>query len=274
MWYLHELAAWLRQRGRSRFLLTAPPLRLSDVVGYSLTPSPPSDAATFVAERAGPCTTGGREIYRCDMGTPSAKASIVSALTVASMLVGCGAEADPVGGQPLPAPTATDRTVGAESDSSLPSTTSTQPSTTSTTGATTGDALVSDTVSIEVDEYRIVATLPRDAKPDPLGDVAPERSVIQNRRWMTECCWLSVTSQTERPRFPDSQLQDTVDVNGLEWEIYDAGGEDGTEIDAVTSIGAISITVATQQRFPDRQFERTPTELVRSMVDALIVEER
>lgn len=244
------------------------------MVGCPLTPSPPCDSATFATERAGPLPTGAGEIYLFDMGTLSAKPSIMFALTVASLLVGCGAEADPVGGQPLLAPTATDRPMGAESDTSLPSTASTQPSTTSTTGATMGDAPVSGTVSIEVDEYRIVATLPRDAEPDPLGDVAPEGSVIQNRRWMTECCWVSVTSQTERPRFPDSQLQGTVDVNGLEWEIYDAGGEDGTEIDAVTSIGAISITVASQQRFPDRQFERTPTELVRSMVDGLTVEER
>ena len=28
MWYLHELATWLREHDRSRFLLTAPPLRL------------------------------------------------------------------------------------------------------------------------------------------------------------------------------------------------------------------------------------------------------
>ena len=27
LWYLHELAAWLREHDRSRFLLTAPPLR-------------------------------------------------------------------------------------------------------------------------------------------------------------------------------------------------------------------------------------------------------
>ena len=33
MWYLHELASWLRDHGRSRFLLTAPPLRLPGVVG-------------------------------------------------------------------------------------------------------------------------------------------------------------------------------------------------------------------------------------------------
>jgi len=38
MWYLHELAAWLRQHGRSRFLLTAPPLRLPGAVGSPLTP--------------------------------------------------------------------------------------------------------------------------------------------------------------------------------------------------------------------------------------------
>ena len=35
MWYLHELAAWLRAHGRSRFLLTAPPLRMPGVVGLA-----------------------------------------------------------------------------------------------------------------------------------------------------------------------------------------------------------------------------------------------
>jgi kynurenine formamidase len=38
MWYLHELARWLRDHGRSRFLLTAPPLRLPGAVGSPLNP--------------------------------------------------------------------------------------------------------------------------------------------------------------------------------------------------------------------------------------------
>jgi kynurenine formamidase len=38
LWYLHELAAWLRVHGRSRFLLTAPPLRLPGIVGSPVTP--------------------------------------------------------------------------------------------------------------------------------------------------------------------------------------------------------------------------------------------
>ncbi len=38
MWYLHELASWLREHGRSRFLLTAPPLRMPGVVGSPVTP--------------------------------------------------------------------------------------------------------------------------------------------------------------------------------------------------------------------------------------------
>ena len=38
MWYLHELAGWLREHERSRFLLTAPPLRLPGIVGSPLTP--------------------------------------------------------------------------------------------------------------------------------------------------------------------------------------------------------------------------------------------
>jgi kynurenine formamidase len=38
LWYLHDLAAWLRAHDRSRFLLTAPPLRLPGAVGCPLTP--------------------------------------------------------------------------------------------------------------------------------------------------------------------------------------------------------------------------------------------
>jgi len=38
LWYLTELARWLRERGRSRFLLTAPPLRLPGAVGSPVTP--------------------------------------------------------------------------------------------------------------------------------------------------------------------------------------------------------------------------------------------
>jgi kynurenine formamidase len=38
LWYLTELARWLRAHGRSRFLLTAPPLRLPGAVGSPATP--------------------------------------------------------------------------------------------------------------------------------------------------------------------------------------------------------------------------------------------
>lgn len=38
LWYLSELAAALRERGRSRFLLTAPPLRMPGAVGSPATP--------------------------------------------------------------------------------------------------------------------------------------------------------------------------------------------------------------------------------------------
>jgi kynurenine formamidase len=38
LWYLHELAAWLREHRRTRFLLTAPPLRLPGAVGCPVTP--------------------------------------------------------------------------------------------------------------------------------------------------------------------------------------------------------------------------------------------
>jgi kynurenine formamidase len=38
LWWLSELAGWLREHGRHRFLLTAPPLRLPGAVGSPVTP--------------------------------------------------------------------------------------------------------------------------------------------------------------------------------------------------------------------------------------------
>ena len=38
LWYLSELNAWLRAHGRTRFLLTAPPLRLPGAAGSPVTP--------------------------------------------------------------------------------------------------------------------------------------------------------------------------------------------------------------------------------------------
>jgi len=38
LWYLSELAAWLKQHDRSRFMLTAPPLRLTGAVGSPASP--------------------------------------------------------------------------------------------------------------------------------------------------------------------------------------------------------------------------------------------
>lgn len=38
LWYLSDLAVWLKQHGRSRFMLTAPPLRLTGAVGSPASP--------------------------------------------------------------------------------------------------------------------------------------------------------------------------------------------------------------------------------------------
>ena len=38
LWYLSDLAAWLRENGRSRLLLTVPLLRMPGAVGSPATP--------------------------------------------------------------------------------------------------------------------------------------------------------------------------------------------------------------------------------------------
>jgi hypothetical protein len=84
---------------------------------------------------------------------------------------------------------------------------------------------------------------------------------------MTDCCWLMLTVQTERPLHPDEQLVGTVDANGLEWELYDTGEEGFLQI-------AVSISIATQQRFEGDKSKPAATDTVRAMVDTLEVRER
>jgi hypothetical protein len=51
--------------------------------------------------------------------------------------------------------------------------------------------------------------------------------VLDSHRWMTDCCWLMLTIQNERPLHPETQLVDAAEVNGLEWAFYDTGSCDG-----------------------------------------------
>ena len=48
LWYLHELAAWLREHDRSRFLLTAPPLRLPGAWARRRRRSRPCERTRFI----------------------------------------------------------------------------------------------------------------------------------------------------------------------------------------------------------------------------------
>ena len=177
---------------------------------------------------------------------------MLASLVAVSALVGCGSEASP-----STAP------VGSESVDSLPMIESTlapvvpvetESSTTIAVDTTVGAPAVDTEVSgIDVDGFRIEVGLPVGAEPDPFGGLEPEGSVLENHRWITECGWLSVTVQSERPRFPANQFRETVEAGGVEWQLHDAGGEDGTQIDATTTIGNISVTVASQDRFPNEE---------------------
>ena len=58
LWYLHELATWLREHDRSRFLLTAPPLRLP---GHRGLPAHPDRHRLTVDGHVGRARDGARQ---------------------------------------------------------------------------------------------------------------------------------------------------------------------------------------------------------------------
>ena len=198
---------------------------------------------------------------------------VLASVVAVCGFVGCGSEASPSGAPDESQPFDSLPTVSAE-PTTAPSTQVDAQAPTTVAVTTTVSEPGAEAIDIHVEGYRIEVVVPDDAESDPLGNLEPEGSVVANQRWMTECCWLSVTVQNERPRFPDSQLLESVDVNGLEWNLHDAGGEDGTEIDAITTVGDISVTVASQDRFPTEEAAQSSTELVRSVAETALIEER
>jgi hypothetical protein len=193
-------------------------------------------------------------------------------------LAACGSEPAP-GAAPAAQPVDSLPAVATTAPDGVAPTTTSVPTTVAAneTVTTIGEPVVTEPdgepVWIELDRYQIKAVVPADAGPDPMGEFEPPDFVVDSRRWMTDCCWLMLTVQTERPLHPDEQLVGTVDANGLEWELYDTGEEGFLQI-AVTTVDDLSISIATQQRFEGDESKPAATDTVRAMVDTLEVRER
>jgi hypothetical protein len=190
-----------------------------------------------------------------------------SAVCMASLVAvaACGSEPAPVA-EPASRPVDSVPNLGATSPQTVAA-----PSTSS--GKSVDTISVGEPVRIDLDRYQIDGVLPHDAGPDPMGEFTPPDFVIDSRRWMTDCCWLTLTVQSERPLHPDEQLVETVQANGLEWTFYDTGDEGFLQI-AVTAVDDISISIATQQRFDGDESTPEALETVRAMVDTVEVRER
>lgn len=90
---------------------------------------------------------------------------------------------------------------------------------------------------------------------------------------MTDCCWLSLTVQDERPLHPDDQLVETIRSGDLEWTLYDSGDEGYLQI-AVTTVNELSISIATQQRYEGDESTPAASQMIREMVENLEVKDR
>lgn len=106
---------------------------------------------------------------------------------------------------------------------------------------------------------------------DPLATRTPSNVVGYGQWLVADCCRLKLVLQDFRPPIPRTQLLETVRASDLSWDVYDIGPEDGTMIHAVTTVGGLTITVATQALFPGEPAARSPRDVVDEVIGTLSV---
>lgn len=202
----------------------------------------------------------------------NAKSVAAGALLIAacgSLVVGCGSPNDssdvalpPVSTGPAIAP-------GADGVFEVSATTSLATES-STTYA--NDSVADDHFTLVIDSNIVTLSLPHDAQPDAINVLRPGAPVLGVERWMTECCWLSLVVQNQRPRFEDSALAETFGGVGLDWDLYSIEREDFAASEAVAATDAIAISISAQVRFPGEAPVERAAELVRAVAQTVRLE--
>jgi len=179
----------------------------------------------------------------------------------------CGAPPEPVG---APAGSSTvDSLAAATTTVVVPSI-----SVVETIETTSPDA--ADLQTFDVQGYVATFELPADVGPDPLDRGMAPDFVLETKSWVAGdgCCWLISTIQDVRPLYPGEDLIASIETESLTWELYDSGPLDGTQVAAITTVGDISMLIASQDRFPDEGGKQSAEQLVRSFLGTVRIESK
>ena len=174
--------------------------------------------------------------------------SILGLVCLVAVAVGCGTD---------PTETQSIESIGAAAESatvsSAPAATET-PSTSAPSQATlttATDATLAPTGEprvIETDLGQVRYTLPPASTADPRPVNPPPEFVIgSDRRLVENCCALNVVVQNLEPPMATAELADSFEANGIQWETYDTGPQDGTELIARGTLGPITVLVSAQR---------------------------
>jgi len=121
------------------------------------------------------------------------------------------------------------------------------------TDATTSAAPASDeSATIETEFGAVSYTVPAGSYADPRPPTPMPDFVLGQGRWVVpDCCHVFVTLQSIEPPYPDEELVDTFVANGIEWNVYDTGPQNGTITTARATDGPITVLVVAQGLFTD-----------------------
>ena len=114
--------------------------------------------------------------------------------------------------------------------------------TTTATLAPAGEAAV-----IDSELGRVSYTLPLTSTADPTRFGPPPDYAVGAARWIVpDCCFLIVDLENLEPPMAPWELTDSFEANGIQWEIYDEGPEDGTQLVARGTAKPITVLVSVQ----------------------------
>lgn len=171
-------------------------------------------------------------------------------------LMSCGSESGTLG---APTPSVLEQSVGGEQGA---------PSTEFSTVPVSVDS-AEERFTVEVNGSLITLALPSDARPDPVHAAPSGGSVLAAERWMTDCCWLSIVTQNQRPLFAESMRIGAIDIGQMNWELYDLSKEGFSAFEAVTTTNEFSASISAQVRFPEETPNESARDLVRSVVETI-----
>ncbi|MFN8022083.1 MAG: hypothetical protein U0Q03_11200 [Acidimicrobiales bacterium] len=195
------------------------------------------------------------------------------ALLLVLVIAACGS--DTTGSQPIEstAPSMEPVTTALPSVSTESATTSASPQaepdpTTTATLAPAGEAAV-----IESELGRVSYTLPLASTADPRPEEPLPEFVVGAARWIVpDCCLLIVVLQNLEPPMAAWEMTDNFEANGIQWELYDTGPQDGTLIIARGTAKPITVLVTAQGPLGNSAAGLSPQTVVAQVARTVVVD--